>query len=156
METLQFVHQQRWFTAIILEIYSARSRRQVILIDFGAVKQILPVAHPPGKNLLLPLVLRIRTLNKPDKLSSDIYAVGIVVSSYRVALNNYKRCRYGIWHDQVQVSLSSRSYRQNGAWLSAALPFSVWSVASSQRVVSTPSGTVVCQLHHKHSCGESE
>ena len=117
LEILQFVHQQKVIHRDVNpgNILRRAQDGQLFLIDFGAVKQITTnVAHPPGKTKFTvaigtPGYVPSEQAHGNPKLSSDIYAVGIIGIQALTGLLPEQLPRDAdtdeiIWHEQVQVS----------------------------------------------------
>ncbi len=115
---LEFVHQHK----VIHRDVNPRNllRRdqdgKLVLIDFGAVKQITTqLVNPPGKTKLTVAIgtsgyVPSEQAHGNPKLSSDIYAVGIIGIQALTGLLPEQLSKDTdtdeiIWHDQAQVSL---------------------------------------------------
>lgn len=127
LEVLIFVHQQR---VIHRDIKPANLiRRQpdgkIILIDFGAVKEISTLSVNPQGQLLTQVVgtlsyMSPEQLDRNPQFNSDIYALGITAIEALLGELPQKDSRTGefIWQERVQVnsklaSILNRMIRSN-------------------------------------------
>ncbi len=113
LEVLIFVHQQR---VIHRDIKPANLiRRQldgkIILIDFGAVKEISTLSVNPQGQLLTQVVgtlsyMSPEQLDRNPQFNSDIYALGITAIEALLGELPQKDSRTGefIWQERVQVN----------------------------------------------------
>lgn len=118
LEVLEFVHQQKVIHRDVNPQNLLRREQdgKLVLIDFGAVKQITTqMAHAPGKTKLTvaigtPGYVPSEQAHGNPKLSSDIYAVGIIGIQALTGLLPEQLSKDAdtdeiIWYEQAQVSL---------------------------------------------------
>lgn len=123
LEVLSFVHDQK---VIHRDIKPDNIRRRpdgkVVLIDFGAVKQVggqlsRPLGDPKAETLTVAIgtpgyAPSEQTKGKP-RLSSDVYAVGVIAIEALTGTDPEKlpedpRTGELVWHDQAKVSPALR------------------------------------------------
>lgn len=117
LEILEFVHQQKVIHRDINPQNLIRRDRdsKLVLIDFGAVKQIVTqVAHPAAKTkstvvIGTPGYVPCEQAHGNPKLSSDIYAVGIIGIQALTGLLPEQLPKDAdtdeiLWHNQAQVN----------------------------------------------------
>ncbi len=122
LEVLAFVHE---YNAIHRDIKPSNIRRRqkdgkIVLIDFGAVKQVKGLqVNPQGQTVLtVPIgthgYMPSEQAKGEPKFSSDVYALGIVCIQAMTGINPDPRCSGGlpthtetgeiVWRDRVKVS----------------------------------------------------
>ena len=113
LEVLEFVHQQNIIHRDInpKNIMRRRIDGKIILIDFGAVKQIVcgNIAQPNFTAVVgTPGFIPFEQCNGKPKLASDIYAVGMLgiqaLTGIRTDQLNFDRDGEVIWLDKVNIS----------------------------------------------------
>lgn len=119
LEVLSFVHEQR---VIHRDIKPANIRRRpdgkVVLIDFGAVKQAGEQLDQDGNTQMTvaigtPGYAPSEQTNGKPRLSSDVYAVGVIAIEALTGIDPEKlpedpRTGELVWHDRAKVSLALR------------------------------------------------
>lgn len=116
LEVLSFIHQQNIIHRDIKPSNLIRrlSDRQIILIDFGAVKQIIS----QNNNITIPIHTQgyapPEQLRGQPKLSSDLYALGVVAIQALTGLSAEQIPQDPdtlelIWQDQVKISVGLKN-----------------------------------------------
>jgi serine/threonine-protein kinase len=121
LEVLVFVHQQNLIHRDLKpsNIRRRESDRKIVLIDFGAVKEITTqVVNPQGQTIIptqigTPGYMPTEQAMGQPTLRSDIYAVGVIAIQALTGINpdprrgglpTHPQTKEIIWRDRVSVS----------------------------------------------------